>query len=209
MTLSWQVQGTENVLIEVWREDTEVLVQLLDFLPTTGTAAITLPANITGHVRFVIWGVDRSQYRALVPLWARIVGLEQSVAVWQSPVTDSRTQAAFQQYDHGFMVWRADTGSVMVFGGQGGGQVLVFRESIYAHWPNMPVDFDIPPGRVRPVNAFGKVWAHSQTARDIIGFATGQEQGYQAAIGQGNTAPVTVSLPDGRVLMINGSSWQF
>jgi hypothetical protein len=211
VTLSWRIQGTELALIEVYdKTDRQNVLQVIQDLPLIGTTTVRIPDDVIGGVRFVLWGVNRSRHRVLVTMWEHVVQSELSVSIWQSPDTDIRTQAAFQQYENGFMLWRADTGAVIVFGGQTGGQVITFAENTYANWPDLPADFDIPPSQVRPVNAFGKVWGHIQAVRDMVGFATGQEQGYQAVIRASSITLTDVSLPDGRTAIINSARfWHF
>jgi len=154
-------------------------LQVIQDLPLIGTTTVKLPDDVMDGARLVIWGVNRSRHPAPVTMWEHVVQSELTVSIWQPPNTHIQTQAAFQQYENGFLLWRADTGAVMIFGGQTAGQVINFAQNSYAHWPDLTVDFDIPPNRVRPINAFGKVWGYSQPLRDMLGFATGQEQGYQ------------------------------
>ena len=174
-TLSWQVSGVDSVLIEVYDvANSQFPVDVIDNLPLIGTLTYRPAINLNADLRFIIWGVNHSHHPVLVTLWERVVQSELVIEVRQSPETT--TQAAFQQYENGFMIWQADTGTVMVLGGRLGGQVLTFSVNSYASWSGVSSDFYIPNNRVRPINAFGKVWYEVQQVRDMIGYAVEPER---------------------------------
>ncbi len=212
VTLTWRVRGTEAALIEVYdRDNPQIALNVIENLPLIGTKTIRLPASVATGARIVLWGVNRSRNPVLVTMWEHVVQSELVVELEQPSGNVTQTQAAFQQYEHGFMIWRADTGAVMVFGSGSGSPVLSFSESRYAPWPDLPVDYDIPADRVRPVNAFGRVWVNVQQVRDLLGFATGQEQGYTMTVRSIDASTSDLSLPDGRIARIAAGSytWQY
>lgn len=210
ITLSWRVDGTEYALIEVYNANSnQVPLEVFEYLPLRGTLTYRLPAEVTDSARFVVWGANRSDHPVPVTLWERVVSAGRVVNIATGDSTTIQTQAAFQQYENGFMIWRGDTGEVLVFGNAG--QLIKHAERVYAVWPDVPADYDIPPNRVRPVNAFGKVWGHDDEARAILGFATGVEQRYGVTLRIENGAAAEISLPDGRVanVMGRGNVWRF
>lgn len=210
VTLSWRASGTQLTLIEVYDvNNSQVPLTVIQSLPLTGTLTYRIPAEVTDGVRFVLWAVNRSNHPVPVTLWERVVQAELVVDVHPNLSHSVITQAAFQPYENGFMLWRGDNGDVLVFGKQG--QLLGYAESVYAVWPGVPEDADIPPNRVRPVNAFGKVWGHYDEARALIGYALGPEQGYQTTIvWESATAFIQhITLPDGRVVRTAEYSWQY
>ena len=113
VTLSWNVQGTDYALIEVWRNNATSPIVILDYLPTSGTTTIRFPEDVNDSIRVVLWGVNRSRHPVPVTLWEHVVQTELRINAWHSPTTEIQTQAAFQQYQYGFMFWRADTGAAL------------------------------------------------------------------------------------------------
>ena len=210
VTLSWQATGTELVQIGLFdtASGSQEPFSLLDDLPLTGSAPITLPLHMPGGVTAVAWAAnhipgappaDKSQYAQL----ALIIGVDSS----QSGVLTPR--ATYQPFERGFMVWREDTSAILVFwGGAGGGQWTTVPATHYSPLPDNPI-FDIPPHYVRPIMGFGRVWGNNQYIRDLVGFATGHEVGYVTRIELQNGYPVAVQLPDGRVAKLNRNYWSF
>ncbi len=208
VTLSWQIQGVERALIEVYdASGSRFPHQIIQDLPPAGSTVVTIPATFASGARVVLWGVDRGPVRVPVTMWARLVSQELSVSV-SGTSSAIMTWAAYQPYDSGFLIWRADTGAVLAFGGGQSGQLLTFAESSYANWPDA-ASIPIPAGRVRPVNAFGKVWGSIEQVRAMLGYATGGEQGYTMSIRAFAAGAQTFSLPDGRVVQASGSYWNF
>jgi hypothetical protein len=207
VTLNWQAQGTDSVLIELYPAGSHIPTQIIANLPLVGSTTVTVPTGFTSGARFVLWGVNRSQHPVPVTLWARIVSQERVIGTRLNPGPFT-TQAAFQQYENGFMLWRADTGDVMAFGGSSGGQILTFSQGGYAGWPD-PLDVAIPANRVRVVNAFGKVWGNIQQVRDMLGYATGQEQGYTMTVRHFESGASAFSLPDSRTAYTHWGFWNF
>jgi hypothetical protein len=209
--LDWNVQGTEAALIEVYSPaDSTVPTRLLMNLPTAGTTTTTLPADRATETRFVLWGVNHGPVYNPAGIVARIIQRELILSAL-TPPSPTSTQAAFQQYENGFMIWRADTGAVMVFSGSAGGQFLRFPENVYINWLN-PDYATAPPGRIRPINAFGKVWNNVGAVSDLIGWAIGTEQAYTITIAYaGEGIPrTTYTTPSGRVVHVNHHQvWDF
>jgi hypothetical protein len=123
------------------------------------------------------------------------------------------TSAAFQAFDNGYMIWRADNEDVLVFPGKTAGQMSFYPVAIYRSWPDNQVN-DMPPaGHVKPINAFGRVWSHLWLANQrYLGWPTAPEQGYTAVIieydasgpqGQNFLHVLRISLPDGRTINIS------
>ena len=73
-----------------------------------------------------------------------------------TPVSVS-TGATFQQFDNGFMVWRADFGDIHYFEGQTSGTTNVYSLNQYSHLPDPAVGQPPATGLI-PIFGFGKVW---------------------------------------------------
>jgi hypothetical protein len=126
-----------------------------------------------------------------------------------APVT---TNAAYQPYDRGFMIWVADSGDIWVFVNAPAPNIFAtyahFNESDYAGFadaaPQQP-----PPGKVQPINGFGRVWynlTHYATGNKIsadLGWATAPESSYSTtrqAWGRTSHSNVYLSVPNGGVI---------
>jgi len=208
LTLAWSVEGTQVVLIEVYNQADNSLVTFLPDLPLASSTTITTPAGLTNNLRIVIWGANRYQPRGtLVNMYERLVQSQLiiGVNVAESSVT---TQAAYQPYERGFMLWRADTGGVMMFSTTAP-HVAFFRQSDYEGLPDNPIT-SVPTGFIRPINGFGRVWGNFQHARDSLGYATGAEQGYTLTARILGGGAISYTLPDGRVATVDGlGAWHF
>lgn len=104
--------------------------------------------------------------------------------------------AAFQPFETGFLLWRADTGRIVIFT-----QTYVAEYSVtdYGPLPNNPVTDTPPAGRFKPINGFGKVWGNYAEARNALGWGLAAEQGYQATFKYNPTTYATcVNLPNGQ-----------
>jgi hypothetical protein len=91
------------------------------------------------------------------------------------------TQAAFQWFDGGFMIWRADTEEVLVFPYQAN---IVQRYPIgsYSALPDNPVTDEPPQYGIKPINGFGRVWGNFPTVREALGWAGSIELSYTLKI---------------------------
>jgi hypothetical protein len=195
MTLTWNVEGVEVVLLEVTGAEGNIYVGALQDLPLVGSTTMNIPFNITGDVRAVIWGANRIRSGSNT-MYERVVQHTIAVSLDLSSTTTSTTYAAFQQYQNGFMIWRADTGGVYIFYGSAGGMAGGWPQRDYQGLPDNALA--APAGFVTPINGFGRVWGNNQVVRESLGWATGGEQGYQLTVRAIPGATLSFSLPDGR-----------
>jgi hypothetical protein len=129
-------------------------------------------------------------------------GSDDSVCA-QMPVT---TTAAYQRYEHGFMVWLSHTGEIWVFYSEGS-LWQQFAERDYAGFADAPPG-QAPGGKIQPINGFGRVWhnftsPNGQPIRTQLGWATAPELQYSATKQLwGRTAHVHtyLSVPNGQVI---------
>jgi hypothetical protein len=100
------------------------------------------------------------------------------------------TNAAYQVFENGFMIWRADTGDIWVFPKQA--NVNYFGQPDYQNLPDNPVTETPPTARLSPINGFGRVWGNVSQIRSALGWAMDTEKSYQATL-----HPLQVVSPDG------------
>lgn len=104
-----------------------------------------------------------------------------------------------QRFDSGMMVYRADSGTVYVLSGTG--KALTFSSTAYSYLPDNPI-FGDPPSRLRPIFGFGKVWGNNTSVRDMLGWPTLPEIGFNTSVLVQNTTIFITEL-DGSVIQIN------
>lgn len=116
--------------------------------------------------------------------------------------------AAYQPFEHGFMLWFGATGDVQVYYGFGSGQAEIYPQSSYQNLPDNPVT-DSPPNMLfKPINAFGRMWGNVEAVRSQLGWATTPEQGYTLTMSTRlDNGAVTLTLPNGIRIYQLGNSW--
>lgn len=205
--LKWDITGTDVALIEMY-DAAGALVSFTPDLAPVGSTMVTIPATVGDSVRIVLWGANRPRYYVPATMYERVVQSTLTISV-SAPGggATTYTQAAYQPYERGFMIWREDTGAVMAFWGDASGQWTSYPEPIGL--PNNP-DQASPGGLVNPVNAFGRIWYNYDNVRNQLGWAIGPEQPYTLTV-QTFTGATSLSfrLPDGRTLYTTRAFWSF
>jgi hypothetical protein len=121
-------------------------------------------------------------------------------------------QAAYESFEDGYMLWRGDTGEIIVL--VNNGLVLRYSETSFSSRPDNPVTDTPPQGKYKPVSGFGRVWGNFPVVREMLGWATALEQGYTMTM-QYTPMPVFtnyfyMTLPDGRVVQVHDdNTWNF
>jgi hypothetical protein len=130
------------------------------------------------------------------------------------PYAASEVGSTYQLFESGFMIWRADTGSIWVFVPQGreGGTVRQYPLSLYGGLSGDARYMQaIPPGLGLPIMGFKKVYDNFPHERAALGWAVGGEAGFLMGVepsANGQYFPVT--LWDQRVIYINNNqTWYY
>lgn len=107
------------------------------------------------------------------------------------------TRIAFQCYERGAMIWRADSGTIYALEGQTGGRVFIFEGGIYA---DLPEAAGTPPraSLLLPQSGFGKVWASDLTVRSALGWAIESERADDSLISS-YASRLVMTVPGGTV----------
>lgn len=124
------------------------------------------------------------------------------------------TGATYQPFSNGFMIWRADTGHILVFYGTVSGNMSDFSVQTYGPLPDNPYPGSPPPGWIKPIFGFGKVWGNFPGVRNGLGWAGGSELGYTLTMkflpgGNLGTLDAEFNLPDGRRVLTDSGTWRF
>lgn len=115
------------------------------------------------------------------------------------------TQAAYQRYERGFMIWLADSGDIWAFVDGQRPPWYHFNLGNYSGLPD--ATGNAPAGLIQPINGFGRVWANEKginqpTLKDELGWAVVPEVSYTATwqfFGRTSHVHVYLTVPDGRV----------
>ncbi len=124
--------------------------------------------------------------------------------------------AAQQTFQGGMMLWWSETGSIWVLTNEGSAHVYNSRS--YGALPDNPVTDQPPAGLRHPILGFGQVWGNFPTVREVLGWATGPEEGYLlhferqvnlSTVG-GSAVFFRINLPDGRdVILRDNGTWSY
>jgi hypothetical protein len=193
ITVNWNVENAELVLLEAYTDGSAVPFNLIQELPTAGSASLTVPSTVVSEVRVVIWGAYHRRGYSPVTMYERVVHSSLTIPLQAAPPASTTVQAAYQPYQRGFMIWRSDTGEVYMFASDNS-RWAAFPQSTYEGLPDNSIV--APSGFVTSVRGFGRVWGSFEHVRDTLGWATGSEQGYQLSISSRNGTPFAYSLPD-------------
>ena len=127
---------------------------------------------------------------AALPAVAQAVVLPTTQPSTSTPETAINTNVAYETFENGFMIWRADTGEVWVFPKHL--DVSYFGQSDYQNLPDNPVTDTPPEARLAPINGFGRVWGNIAQVRNALGWALDGEKSYSATL-----HTIYVPSPDG------------
>ncbi len=125
------------------------------------------------------------------------------------------TGATYQRYENGFMIWRGDNGTILIFFGLGNGTFAGYDSVSYGLLPLNPVAEPPPTGRIKPIMGFGRVWGNIRGVRQGLGWAVEPERSFTLRL---ETAPgstpyrpesYTLNVPDGRIVYLNRTNWNF
>jgi hypothetical protein len=203
VTVYWNILNVQQAYLEVYDTVSNNAIDLRYRLASAGSTTVTIPTSIQGDVRIVLTGAGRPGQPSTAS--TRLVQADFTVDVEAPPPPDQTISvySAFQQYEHGFMLWRSDNGSIEVFFGAGSGSVALYP------LPDNPYT-NVPSGKVRPINGFGRIWGNFSSVRTGLGWATTPEQGYNSTIVISRGAPISFTLPNGTVVHLNSNgTWTF
>lgn len=224
----WQVYNLSPGSPSVYNADPRNnLLSLYDSLPLTGSYTYPIPANFEGDVRFIVWAANRQTsttgpqvtYQRLASSYVHVT-VATSTSGGQPcfptfyrntcnlPLQRATTQAAYQAFERGFMLWRADTEEIFVFAALTSGSygsVYRYPLSTYTNLPSNPVTDTPPSGRTSPVQGFGRVWGNNASVRSLLGWGLAPEAGYTMTVAF-TRAPVQapyfyMTMPEGGLVV--------
>ncbi|MCA9907320.1 MAG: hypothetical protein KC519_01635, partial [Anaerolineae bacterium] len=121
--------------------------------------------------------------------------------------------ASLQCFQNGYMIWRSDTDQIYVLFSRDGGSALHFVKADYDSLPEATGELpDALDAHLRmPILGFGKVWANNQIVRDGLGWATNDEEYYDAVLSEPGVGVLRIGIPGGGAVDITAASgnWVF
>ncbi len=209
VALAWNVAQASTTAIQVSGGNGQIN-QVYANQPLVGTLNYAVPADSPSQLSFVLsaYSPNRTQVQSQ-SLTVRVTCPHRDTLIsGECPLTQVTSEAAFQTFENGSMVWRGDTRQIYVLYNDGS------YDTFADNWtPDQPVDSgETPPaGLILPARGFGKVWVNEPGIRNRVGWATNNESSFStklesySAPGQANV--VVLNISDGRTLVI-GVTWQ-
>lgn len=213
VSVTWDVRNA--VEVGVWL--VEPGGRLARMAPDTrgqGTWTVTVPEDYVDEASFMLFargadGEQRQETAIVDVICPYVYFFDTRGQALSCPLEAARTvQAAYQEFERGFMIWRADTSDIYVFF-RDTGLVNRFRDTWLGEvvaYPEEP-----PVGRYKPDRGFGRVWVDNPQVRASLGWATNFERGYTAWVqrsGDYKYARLYLSLPDGTVIYLVENTWK-
>lgn len=126
--------------------------------------------------------------------------------------TTVQQPAAFEQFEHGFMIWLSGDETIYVLlvpgrqvvKSQFTYQWFEYTRADYASLADNPIADQAPSGMTKPIRGFGKVWGNFKEVRDLLGWGSAPEQGYTTTMKfpKALLRYFVMTLPDNREVIL-------
>lgn len=210
INVSWDIKNVDGVIVEFYDNypRNTTVYHLVENQPTTGSTTFTIPEEISNNLRVTVHGVRYDVDANGRTITARVINTSEVVDLIEddTPPAPVETWAVYQDYDNGMMIWRADTGMITVFFDDG--SLRHYPLTYYAYLADVPADIDVPEGKIRPTNGFGRVWAYLDDVRERLGWAVDTETGYNLTITTLDSGEIEYNNPEGGKIIVTGGTWQ-
>lgn len=213
VTVSWDVRNA--VELGVWL--VEPGGRLAQFAPNPtpqGSWTVAVPPAYVDAATFMLFARDAAGGQAQESLVVGVICpyvyfFDTRGQTLTCPLEAGTTvQAAYQEFEHGVMIWRADTSDIYVLYLETG---LVNRYRDTWHGEEVPYGETPPPGLYKPDRGFGRVWVDNPQVRAGLGWATSLEQGYtmlHQRSGDLKYARLYLTLPNGTIVYLVENTWK-
>jgi hypothetical protein len=221
LTLTWSVGGGSQVVIarldeegdpdETWEVDLHgtLKVEVVGegesetYVITVGNGETTAEAELSVEVQAASTECELDWFFEPAPEKA-------------CPAREAETsEAAYQSFEGGHMVWVRESDLIYVFFEDGSDPAWAnFTDTWQDGEPESDPGLSPPPGLGQPVRGFGKVWRNEPDVRPRLGWATASEQTYDITLQTAEESEEGVARyltwPDGAVieLELGGEDWQ-
>ena len=199
ITISWEVRGANEVSLWQYHNLSFYGMDMVAGpLPPAGSLTVTPPKGVS-QIEYSLNDFYDDSINQVLYIDCEFTPFGLTTAQG-CPTSDQVTsEAAYQSFEHGYMIWKP--GVIWVFFDTGYGQALYDGFS----GSEIQISEEPPDGLFKPERGFGKVWAENQWIRDELGWATALEEGYTMDL---QVVPLTawdnqfiVTLPSGVLLV--------
>jgi hypothetical protein len=205
VTLAWNAPGATSVGITRLSPEGGIFVKTEGFdLPASGSIALQVPEEYTESVEYYLGARDANGALHKAYVIVGIICRYDEYMAHRCPLSQDIIWAAYEPFERGHMVWRSDTQEIYVLYADGSYETYedTWREGDPVDVPGSP-----PPGLHEPVRGFGNLYAHQPRVREVLGWATAPEAGYDMEVetirgGSGRYPAISTyfTLPDNRVV---------
>ncbi len=206
VTVTWEVSGASRVIITRLDTAGRFTDDVRDNLPASGEFTYTLPEVYTQSISFNLSARDENGVLIHQAVGAQISHecAYQTFIAPVCPISRVVTDAAYQRFQNGFMVWRSDSQSIFVV--QDNGIYEVHSDT----WTGQAVETAPPPdGFIAPQRGFGWLWVNNPHLQESLGWATGQEISYSSPFEVTSESSGLFTLPTGaRINLAFNGRWQ-
>jgi len=212
ISVTWTVEHVDSVIVEFYDASprNDILYAIKADQPVSGSLDFTVPEHILHGMTVTLHGANYQDLPDGRRTTTRVVTANETLKLGEGEPQEpqpTQTWAVFQQYEHGMMIWRRDTGTITVLFDDN--SVGSYPLTYYAYLSDAPRDIDLPEGKVLPTNGFGRVWAYLDDVRERLGWATGNETGYTLTITTIDHHLIEYTLPEDRKVFISPGTWRY
>ncbi len=213
VTITWDVRNATEV--GVWLvQPGGPMVRAAPDAGAQGQWTLTLPESFVDYAPFALFATGPSGGRVQESLTVDVICpytyfFGPTAEQLTCPADSANTvQAAFQRFERGYMIWRADTSEIYVL--YDSGLVNVYRDT----WQGETLYYPeaAPEGMYRPDRGFGKLWIEHPQVRSGVGWALTLEEGYTMRYqrsGDIKYSRLYLDWPDGTVIYIVENIWRY
>ncbi len=188
IVLSWQTSGVTGVILYLMPPNYQFPQSGWDVAPI-GTYTVTIPSDARNYSEFMLYAFntpERSTSKGLTVYlrcpdpWFFLP--EPDIC----PTTPLYSAAAEQHFEHGIMLWIAEQDNIIVLfdDKQFSPKYNIFQDEWEEGKPDRDDALQPPEGFGQPIRGFGLVWRTYPEVRDRLGWATGEEIGFDTIVQQ-------------------------
>lgn len=218
ISLYWEVAGATDIKVVRLSEEGGILETLGANLDHTNYLRFPFAYGDVDQVSFMLIATNDTGDQVTQTVTSTTnfgCPFETTLYADHCPVSQATVEAAYQPFEHGFMVWRTTSSGdpALIYAVYDDGNWQKFEDTWVAG-ETFDVGETPPEGFYQPEHGFGKLWAAEAFVRDELGWATEPEIGYTASVETHNWRFAYnegisdhITLPDGRVLHLETPWW--
>jgi hypothetical protein len=208
VSLAWNAPNADSVGITRLSPERTFLPTEAPGLPASGSIGLQVPEDYATSITYHLGARDANGVMLGRYVTVGVICPYEEYLALNCPLTREYVMAAYEAFEGGRMVWRADTREIHVLYNDGSYETY---EDTWNEGEPIGIEETPPQGLLSPTRGFGELWANQPGIRDRLGWATAGEIGYTTLIETARTSfgryPATdtfLTLPDNRVVQLSG-----